>query len=297
MPSTARDRLDAPVMALLLFLCAIWGVGQVAIKVGLEGVPPLLQAGLRSAGAAVLLTVYCAVRGIPLFRRDGTLGHGIRIALLFSLEFVFFYWGLVHTPASRATLFIYTSPFAVAIGAHWLLPGERLHAVKVLGLLSAFAGLVLAFADGLTLPSRQALLGDALSLVGAMFWAATTLAIKAYRGPISPEKTLFYQLSISAVVLLALSPLAGEGAPGPLTPHVVIAVAYQVLVVAFASYLAWFWLLTRYPASNMAAFAFWTPIFGVVGGWLLLDERVSAALAAAIALVALGIYLVNRPRR
>lgn len=286
--------LDWSAMALLLVLCAIWGLGQVAIKVANAGVSPLTQAGIRSAGAGLCLWAWSAARGVPLLRRDGTLGYGLTIGAMFAAEFVFIYWGLTFTTASRAVLFIYTAPFVVALGAHFLLPGERLHRLKTLGLLCAFAGLALAFADGLRLPSRRELAGDMLELAGAILWGATTLVIKARGRAVSPQKTLFYQLAGSAVALLALAWLAGEpGLTGP-TPLVLGALVYQTLVIAFASYLAWFWLLTRYPASQMHAFTFWTPLVGLAAGGLLLGEPVSAALIAAVGLVAAGIYLVNR---
>jgi drug/metabolite transporter (DMT)-like permease len=281
-------------MALLLSLCAVWGLGQVAIKVGSAGITPLAQAGLRSAVAALCLWAWAASRGVPLWRRDGSLGYGALIALLFAGEFVFIYGGLVLTRASRAILFVYTAPFVVAVGAHFLLPGERLSKTKALGLGCAFAGLVLAFADGLRLPSRRELVGDAMELVGAILWGATTLVVKLRGRAVSPPKTLFYQLAGSAVVLLALAALAGEAGVTRPTPLVLAALAYQAVGIAFASYLAWFWLLARYPAAEMAAFSFWTPLFGLVAGALLLGEPVTAALVVAFALVALGIYLVSR---
>ena len=288
-------RILAPAAAgLLVFLCAIWGGGQVAIKIGNEGVSPLLQAGLRSAGAALLLWGWSAARGVPLARRDGSLGYGAVIAALFAGEFVFIYWGFTYTTASRGVLFIYGAPFVVAIGAHFVLPGERLGGPKVAGLMCAFAGLAVAFADGLRLPTRRELVGDTLELVGAILWGATTLVIKASRRSVSPHKTLFYQLAGSAVALLALSYLLGETGVIRATPRVLLALAYQTVVIAFASYLAWFWLLARYPASHMAAFTFWTPIFGLLAGWLLLAEPVTPWLVVAILLVAAGIYLVNR---
>ncbi len=286
--------LDWPAMALLLLLCAIWGLAQVAIKVANAGVSPLTQAGIRSAGAALCLGAWSAARGVPLLRRDGTLGYGLTIGAMFAGEFVFIYWGLTFTTASRAVLFVYAAPFVVAVGAHFLLPGERLHRLKVLGLLCAFGGLALAFADGLRLPTRRELLGDTLELVGAILWGATTLVVKARGRAVSPEKTLFYQLAGSAVALLGLAWLVREPGLTRPTPLVLGALAYQTFAIAFASYLAWFWLLTRYPASEMHAFTFWTPLLGLAAGGLLLGEPVSAALIVAVALVAAGIYLVNR---
>jgi drug/metabolite transporter (DMT)-like permease len=289
-----RAALDPAAALLLLVLCAIWGAGQVAIKLANAGVSPLCQAGLRSAGAALLLAAWSRLRGVALFHRGTPLGYATLIAVLFTGEFVCIYWGFQFTTASRGVLFIYFAPFVVTLGAHFLLPGEPLHGTKLLGLAGAFAGLALAFADGFGLPTRRELLGDVLELAGAVLWGATTLVIKAWGRDVSPHETLVYQLAGSAVGLLALAALLGEA--GVTGPSVVVlgALAYQAVVVAFASYLAWFWLLGRYPASHMAAFTFWTPLFGLGAAWLVLGEPVTPVLVAAMALVAAGIYLVNR---
>lgn len=283
-------------MAALLLLCALWGFTQVAIKVANAGFSPLFQAGLRSAGSALLLWAWSAARGVPLFRRDGSLGYGALIAALFALEFVFIYEGLVLTTAARGVLFVYTAPFVVALGAHFFVPGERLRPLKVAGLACAFLGVALAFADALRLPTRRELLGDALELGGAVCWGATTVIVKASRHVhLSANKTLFYQLAGSALLLLPLSALLGE--PGVVRPTAaaLLALGYQIVVIAFATYLAWFWLLRRYPASELSVFSFLTPLFGMLAGGLVLGERIGPVLAIAMALVALGIYLVNRP--
>ena len=280
----------------MVLLCAIWGFTQVTIKLANAGFSPLMQAGLRSAGSALLLWAWSAARGVPLFQRDGSLRHGTLIAVLFAAEFVLIYEGLALTTAARAVLFVYTAPFVVAIGAHAFVPGERLRPLMVVGLVCAFAGVVLAFADSLRVPSRSELIGDALVLGGAVCWGATTVAVKANRRVhITPNKTLFYQLAGSAVILLALSRAAGE--PGVIAPSgvAVAALAFQIVIVAFASYLAWFWLLVHYPASDLSVFSFLTPLFGMTASALVLGERVGPALALAMGLVALGIYLVNRP--
>jgi drug/metabolite transporter (DMT)-like permease len=288
-----RSAIDPAAAALLINLCAIWGVGQVAIKVGNQGISPLWHAAIRSGGAALLLWGWSAARGISLIRPDGTTLYGAVIATLFALEFVCVYWGFMFTTAARGVLFVYAAPFFVAVGAHWLLPAERLHGAKVAGLLVAFTGLSLAFADGLRLPTHRELLGDCLQLVGAALWAATTLVIKMRGQATTPHRTLFYQLAGSAVVLSALAVVSGEPGVIRLTAPVAVAVSYQVVVHAFASYLAWFWLLARYPASHLHAYTFWAPLFGVLAGWLLMGDPVTPALGVAMACVALGIYLVN----
>jgi len=285
-------------MAVLLFLCAIWGLTQVTIKLANAGFSPLFQAGLRSAGSAALLWAWSAWTGVPLFRRDGTLAYGVLIAALFAGEFVFIYEGLVLTTAARAVLFVYTAPFVVALGAHFFVPGERLSGLKALGLACAFVGIAVAFADALRLPTRRELAGDLLELGGAVCWGATTVVIKASRhAHLTPNKTLFYQLAGSAMVLLPLAAAVGEPGVVDPTPLALMALGYQIVAVAFASYLTWFWLLARYPAAELSAFSFFTPLFGMLAGGLVLGERIGPALALAMALVAAGLYLVNRPAR
>ena len=292
---TGSQRLGGLAATILLLCCVAWGLNQVAIKIGLAGVSPLLGAGLRSFIAAVLLGAWCRLRGEPLLARDGTWGYGLFIGLLFAAEFVFIYGGLAFTTASRSVIFLYSAPFFVALGAHFFIPEERLTWTRVAGLIVAFVGLCLAFVDGLFLPSRRELLGDGLELVGGLVWGATTVIVKTQRDTrLTPQRTLFYQLSISTIALTGLSALIGERGLTAVTVPVAAAIAYQSVIVAFVSYLIWFWLLQRYPASGLAAFSFWTPLFGVLSGWLVLGERLTGNLGAAAVLVAGGIYLVNR---
>lgn len=289
-------RLDARAMALMVLLCALWGVQQVAIKVAVESIPPLLQAGLRSVGAALLVWAWARWRGIALFARDGSLRPGLLAGSLFAGEFALLYVGLQHTAASRGVLFLYTAPFMVAAGAHWLLPGERLRPAQVLGFVAAFSGVVLAFAGALRGAGAMTLLGDGLCLLAAVMWAATTLAIKgSVLRQVPPAKTLLYQLGISAAVLPILSWALGEAWPVSIGIEPALWMGYQTVVVASASYLAWFWLVAHYPAGRLSAFSFLTPIFGLLAGVALLAEPAPASLLAALALVSAGIFLVNRP--
>ncbi|MBX6369682.1 MAG: DMT family transporter [Rhodospirillales bacterium] len=292
----ARERLDAGAAATMVLLCALWGFNQIAVKVANTGISPVLQGGLRSIGATLLVLLWARARGVRFGGRDETLVPGVAAGLLFAVEFALLYWGLAFTTASRGVVFLYTTPFIVAIGAHFFVPGDRLTRTKALGLAAAFAGLALAFADSLRLPSQRELLGDLLCLGAAVLWGATTVLIKAsplVRAP--PEKTLLYQLGVSALAMPIGSALIGE--PGIVAPTgaVLAALAYQTVIVAFASYVAWFWLVAHYPASRLAAFSFLAPVFGVFFGATLLGEAVGPPLLLAVALIAAGIWLVNRP--
>ncbi len=295
---TRKNHLDTTAMILMVVLCAAWGLQQVTIKLANAGISPALQAALRSVGAAILVLAWAAHKKIRLFERDGSFGPGVLTAMLFAGEFAFIYWGLNYTTASRGVVFLYTCPFMIALGAHWFLPGERLRPLQWLGLACAFGGILAAFGESFGLTHKSQLLGDGMLFVGAVLWAATTLIIKGSRlARISPAKTLFYQLAGSAAVLPFVSLALGEPGVFALTPLVLVCLAYQTVLVAFASYLVWFWLISNYPAGRLAAFSFLTPLFGVLAGAVLLGEPVSPALAAALVLVAIGIWLVNRPAR
>ncbi len=290
-----KQVLDFQAMAILVILCASWGLQQVTIKVAIQGVSPVLQAGIRSIGATILLLLWMTVRREKLLERDGTLWWGILAGLLFAGEFMLIFWGLEFTNASRAVIFLYTSPFVVALGAQLFIPGEQLRLTQVVGLCCAFVGIVIAFSESLRLPSYQMLIGDGMVVAAAVLWGATTVLIKATPlATIKPSKTLFYQLAVSAVVLPVGSLALGEEGITLLTPLIIGSLLYQIVWVAFVTYLIWFWLIHHYPASRLASFTFLTPLFGVLAGVLLLNESVTTTLLLALVLVGAGIYLVNR---
>lgn len=295
-----HDRIDPGAAAILVLCCAAWGLQQVGIKVaGQQGLGTALQACLRSAGATLLLAGFIAARGTlrELLARDRSFWPGMLIALLFSGEFLFLYAGLQRTTASRGVLLLYTAPFFVAGGAHFLLPAERLARRQVIGFACAFAGVACAAADGLLDGGRGSFLGDALVVVGAVFWAATTVVIKVHpRLRVSAAKLLFYQVAGSIPVFLAAAVADGQMAGLAHASRAAwLWLGYQTVVVAFVSYMAWFWLIARYPAGRLSAFTFLSPLFGMLAGVLLLGERATPALVLALLFVAAGIRLVNGP--
>ncbi|HEY4297207.1 MAG TPA: DMT family transporter [Paraburkholderia sp.] len=299
----ARRAPDSFAILLMIGLCAIWGLQQVAIKTTNSSVPPVFQAGLRSTIAAMLVWGWARARGTPLFRNDGTLGAGLLAGVLFAAEFIGIFFGLTLTSASRMAVFLYTAPCFTALGLHWFVDGERMRRTQWLGICVAFAGMALAFADGFLHGSAHGstltgVAGDTLGVLAGIAWAATTVVVRATRlAQTSASKTLFYQLAVSAVVLLALAVGLGQTRMETVTPLVLVSLAYQAVIVAFVSYLVWFWLLTRYIASRLSVFSFLTPLFGVTFGVLLLGESFSLRFLVAAVLVLTGIALVNAPAK
>ncbi|MEP7280715.1 MAG: DMT family transporter [Rubrivivax sp.] len=302
-PPTARARrlqLDTLAITLLVSCCAFWGFQQILIKVTVAEVPPLWQAALRFWGATALLCLWCRARGVPLFERDGTLRAGLLAGLLFSAEFACIYIGLMHTSASRLTVFLYTSPFVVALLLPRVVPGEKLRRMQWIGLVMAFLAVAIAFSEGFFVdaPATGQWRGDALGLAAGILWGLTTLTIRSTGlSDASAEKTLFYQVAVTAVIAPLLSLILGETWSLSYSALAWGSLGLQTAVGAFASYLAWMWMLRHYQATQMSTFAFLTPVFALVFGVLLLGEPLTLQLVLALVGVVVGILLVNqRPR-
>ena len=286
--------LDAGPVSLIVLLCLFWGLNQVAIKFTLPDLPPLMQVGIRTAGGLLIVLAWTKFRGVNLFLRDGTLIPGLIAGALFALEFVFIFPGMLFTTASRASLFVYTAPFFVALGAKWLLPNERMSAVQWIGLVLCFCGLIAAIGIPQVNVDANVLFGDLMVIIGAALWGATTLVVKSTKlATAPPEKTLIYQLAVSVPIFFVMSALFGERITH--TPSVLGAswMFYQILVVGL-TFPAWFWLIQKFSATRVSAFTILTPLFGVAAGCILLNEPFTMAFALAVVLVSAGLILVNR---
>jgi drug/metabolite transporter (DMT)-like permease len=281
--------------ALLLITCsALMGVNQVLVKIINAGLHPVFQAGLRSACAFLPVLLYALITKKTLSLTDGSFWPGILVGMFFGAEFLLLFQALDYTTVSRASIFFYTMPFWTALAAHFLIPGEKLNLQRVSGLLLAICGVVLALSINQSAASPDALIGDIFCLIGAVFWSGIIIVARTTSlSKSTPEMQLLYQLAVSAVVLLALAPYFGELVRDLNSTHVAL-FTFQVLVVVCFGFLIWFWVLSVYPASSMASYSFLSPVFGVFFGWLILGEQMTSTFVIALALVCVGVYLVNR---
>lgn len=286
--------LDAGAMAVIVLTCLVWGLNQVAVKFALPDVPPIIQLIIRSVGGLVIVLAWAWWRRVPMMRRDGTLVAGVVAGVLFAAEFILIFRGLLYTSASRASLFVYTAPFFVALGARWLLPGERLSASQWLGLALCFAGIAAAVGIPQSNVAPTVLFGDAMIIIAGALFAAITLVIKATRlRSAAPERTLAYQLVVSIPILTAVSIGFGESVTRTPSATTLAWLAFQVAVVG-VTFPIFFTLIQRYAATRVSAFTFLVPLFGIAAGCILLNEPFTRAFAAATALVVTGLVLVNR---
>lgn len=290
-----RKSLDPLAAALMLLLCLCWGLQQVAIKLAAPSIGTILQTGVRALIAALLVGVWMGLRGTAFSLRDGTLPAGLAAGALFAAEFLCIALGLTLTSASHMVVFLYTAPIFTVLGLNWLVVGERLRLMQWAGILLAFIGIALAFSGGFDRAStRTVLVGDALGIVAGILWAATTVLIRCSSlSEAPPAKTLLYQLSVSALLVLPLAAALGQFATVAMTGAAWINLLFQAVVVTFASYLVWFWILRTYLASRVSVFSFLTPLFGVGFGVLVLHETVGLRFVLGAAMVLGGIVLVN----
>jgi drug/metabolite transporter (DMT)-like permease len=289
-----KDHIDVSGSLAVVMLTFLWGLSYTAIKYSSTGLSPVFTAFLRSAVASACGLVYCRAIGQSLYHRDILLFHGFIAGLLFGLGAVFFYLGILYTDAARAAVLIYVAPFVVAVGAHLFL-NERLNWMKTAGLVMAFLGVYLVFRGRPATQGKLMLLGDSLAILSAVLWAATTLYIKKYLAlKVHPINTFMYQVVFSIPILFIAACLIEDRWVLSLSGPVMASVAYQSVIIGFASYLLWFKLIHTYPVARLSAFTFLTPVFGVLFSALLLREQMTAGLISGLVLVCIGIYCTNR---
>lgn len=282
---------------IMVLLCLAWGAQQVAMKAIAEDVSLMMQVSLRSGVAALLVWLV----GRWILREAWLPGawrrSGLVVGALFAAEFLFIAEGLRWTSASHMAVFLYTAPLFAAIGLHIRLPEERLSLPQWLGMGMAFLGIAVTFLlprenTGGTAISHG-LFGDFLGLCAGISWGLTTVAVRSSRLAEAPAtQTLYYQLVGAFLLVLPLAVLAGQTSL-KLSPLTWASLGFQTLVVSFASYLVWFWMLRRYLAARLGVMAFMTPLFGVLMGYLWLDEHTTMGFLLGGGLTVAGLLVVN----
>ncbi len=294
----SKEYLDLRAILTLLGLTLLWGLNYTAIKYSNEGISPVFTSSLRSIIASLCGVIYCLRSGERLFHKDIMLFHGFMVGLLFGLEFACLYLGMLYTDAARSVIFVYLSPFVVALGAHFFLKGDKLSFLKTMGLIFVFTGVFIVF-EGKPKSAKPAMiLGDIFEIMAAFFWGATTLYIKRFMADkIQPINTFLYQLIFSIPILLAVSFILEPLWIYKIDTFIIASITYQSVIVAFISYLIWFKLIHKYAVSRLSAFTFFAPTFGVLFGAIFLEEEFTLSLMVGLPLVSLGIFMVNWRRQ
>ena len=287
-----KSHIDMFGATALLTFAVVLAFNQVVIKVTNGGFGPVFAAGLRSFIGLLFITAWIVLRGNRLHLRRDIALSGILVGGFFTFEFICLFNALDLTTVARGSIIFYSMPVWLALVGHFVLPGERLTPMRLVGLSLAMGGVAVALAD--RQGGQGSLIGDLLALGAALGWAGIVLTVRLT--PLAkekPETQLLWQLLVSAVLLLALAPLFGPLLRDPQPIHLA-GLAFQGIGVVAIAFLIWFWLMSIYPASGVASFSFLSPVFSVILGWLLLGERVGPTIWIALGLVAIGLVLINR---
>jgi drug/metabolite transporter (DMT)-like permease len=292
--SQSKQYLDIKGILTMIIVTLIWAFNYTAVKYSNQGISPIFACTLRSIVASICGVFFCMRRKEKLFHTDIMLFHGFIVGLLFGLEFACIYFGLLYTDAGRSVVFVYLSPFVVTIGAHFFLRGDRLTFLKGLGLVLAFAGIFFVFQGRPKAAKSTMIFGDILQIAAAVFWGATTVYIKKFMAEkIHPINTFLYQLVFSIPILLIVSLVLESRWIYQIDLTIIASMFYQSIIMAFISLVIWFKLIHEYSVSRLTAFTFFTPIFGVLFGIVLLGEEFTSSLMVGLPLVCLGIFIVN----
>ena len=292
--SQSKQYLDIKGILTMIIVTLIWAFNYTAVKYSNQGISPIFACALRSIVASICGVFFCMRRKEKLFHTDIMLFHGFIVGLLFGLEFACIYFGLLYTDAGRSVVFVYLSPFVVTIGAHFFLRGDRLTFLKGLGLVLAFAGIFFVFQGRPKAAKSTMIFGDILQIAAAFFWGATTVYIKKFMAEkIHPINTFLYQLVFSIPILLIVSLVLESRWIYQIDLTIIASMFYQSIIMAFISLVIWFKLIHEYSVSRLSAFTFFTPIFGVLFGIVLLGEEFTSSLMVGLPLVCLGIFIVN----
>ncbi|MEM7217407.1 MAG: DMT family transporter [Pseudomonadota bacterium] len=289
-----KAQIDAFGAVVLVSFSVLLGLNQVGVKLVNEALSPTAQAGWRSIAAFLPVLAFALFMRRRLDWRDGTLPWGLLAGVLFAGEFLLLFLALEVSNVARVSLLFYTMPVFVALGAHWLVPGERLTGRRAIGLALAVVGVALCMSGGHSGRSAS-LLGDVFSLAAAACWAAMALMLRITPlSKASAEMNLLYQLAVSGVLLAAVAALTGDVLREP-TPFLWGIFALQVIFVVCVGFLTWIWLISIYPVAQVTSFSLLTPLFGVLFGVLIFDDPIGPAFLLALALVLGGLALINTP--
>lgn len=294
----SRKAVDTFAILSMIIICFTWAFQQIAIKWTSDLATPLMQIALRSGVAALCVYLLIRVQGERVPFTGQAARFGAVAGILFSAEFFLIGEALRNTSVGHFVVFLNTASIFAAVGLHFRLPSERLTWLQWLGIALAATGIAIAFLmrSDLAVSGHsvaQMLWGDLLAILAGMTWGATTVVIRTTAlGTVPATHTLFYQLGTAFILLMIGVAVTGQTLFVP-TTGLFVNLAFQSVIVSFLSFLAWFWLLTRYQASQLGVFTFMTPLFGVTLGVLLLDEPLTLPFLIGSALVIVGITLVS----
>jgi drug/metabolite transporter (DMT)-like permease len=280
-------------------LCVIWGSTWLAIKVGLDFLPPFLFAGVRFATATVCLLVLTRALHARMPKERSAWALMLFLGIFqISLPYGLVFWAEEYISSGLSAVLFATMPFFVVIFAH-IMVDEKLTTLKAIGVIASFVGLISIFWKDLVSPESLASnlnFYGSLAVVGsAVAGALASVVAKQHAEEIDPAANVLVQSLTGAVVLTSLGLATERNAVFNITAASVLAILYLGVVGSALAFVGMYWLLTKTTATNVSLVTFITPILALLLGWMVLGEVLDPNVGLGAVLILVGIYLTIKP--
>ena len=286
--------IDGLAATFLIIFAVLLGLNQVLVKLVNAGMHPVFQVALRSTLAIIPILLFCYFTKKKIILNDGSLIPGLISGVLFAIEFILLFTALDYSTVTRVSLIFYTMPVWLTLSAHFLIDNDKLSRKKIIGLILAIFGLILAIYEPSEKYTSKQFLGDLYTLFASFCWATIAIMLKISRLKKSiPETQLLYQLIVSGIILLPISFLFNDYIRD-INLNLILIFVFQVIVIMCLGFIGWLWVMSKYSASGTNSFMFLTPIFGVLFGWLIMDDNINLQIYLSLFLTCLGIYVINQ---
>ncbi len=285
--------VDVKAAVLVTLLSFLWGGNPIAIKIGLADAPPIRQAWMRFMLGGLTVLAWAWVTRTPLRIQRHELRPLAILGVIFTIQIALLNLGVKYTTAGHVSILLNAYPIYTVLLAHFFVPGDRLSGGRTMGVLIAYAGVLLLFSGEFSLASGL-LLGDLLTSGSAFLLGVRTVYLNRAVQRINPVKLLLAQVAFGVPCYLAWSGLFEAAYPYRWTWALALAIGFQGVIVAGFNFILQLHLLKTYKPSGLAAYFLTTPLFGVLLSWLILGETITLRLLASAALVVGGIALASR---
>jgi drug/metabolite transporter (DMT)-like permease len=277
-----------------LIVSSVWGSTWIAIKIGLESIPPFLGAGVRFVISCALLGMIVKWRKLPIpFTADAKKTYLSMGILTFSAPFALVYWGQQFIPSALGSILFAAFPFWVALFSHFMLSNEKLNFYTLAGMVCGFLGVFIIFWRDVQVSDSRALLGMSAIMFSVVIQAISLIQVKKWGEKVDPIVMNFVGMLIGMVALLVLGWIVESSQPIVWTTASILSVLYLSVVGSVIAFIAYYWLLKRIDPVYLSLTSFVNPVVAVVLGAAVLGERLSASVFVGAVLVLMGILVAN----
>ncbi len=290
-----QNRENLKAYAAFASVSFFWGTTYLAIRIGVEVLPPFFFAGSRFLISGLILATFMKMRGTPLPDKADCRTLAIVGLLLLGAANGAVVWAEQFVASGLAALIVATLPFWM-VGIEAALPnGERLTAKKILGIITGFLGLLILLWPELQGSMEDSFLKGILALsIAPLAWGSGSVYAKRHKVKTPPLMSAGVQMLIAGSVLCIVALMSGELGRVVFTTQGVASMVYLVIFGSIIGYGSFIYALEKLPSSLVSTYAYLNPVVAVFLGWLVLDERLDMYMVFAIAVILSGVFLVKQ---